>query len=218
MVSFNLENLYNMLLSYHGNQKWWPAETAFEVVVGSILTQNTNWNNVEKAINNLKTIDLLEPEKILSLPSDCLKKFILPAGFYNQKTERLKIISSFIIKELKGNIKNLKKYAPQIARKKLLNLKGIGFETADSILLYAADIPVFVIDSYTKRLVRRLYTLETTDYHALQNIFMNNLAKSVNIYKEYHALIVEHSKILCRNKPLCHKCFIKNFCSYFLLI
>ena len=147
----DLMDLYKLLFNYYGNQKWWPAESHFEIVVGAILTQNTNWGNVEKAIRSLKDHNILNPQEIYNADLEILKDMIRPAGFYNQKAIYLKNITYFILNELKGNIMNLKVYNISEARKKLLSIKGVGFETADSILLYAIKMPIFIVDLYTIR-------------------------------------------------------------------
>jgi endonuclease-3 related protein len=206
-------NIYRILLDIYGYQKWWPAETPFEVVIGAILTQNTNWNNVEKSISNLKKAVELTPHNIIYLDNDVLKSLIKPSGFFNQKSERLKTISSFIIEHLKGDIKNLKIFTLETARKRLLDIKGIGNETADSILLYAADMPSFVVDKYTMRMFGRMGVDIPSKYEEYYNLFMNMLPKDVELFKEYHALIVEHSKNYCKKLPLCETCPIKNNCN-----
>lgn len=205
--------IYMLLLDVYGYQKWWPAETPYEVVIGAVLTQNTNWNNVEKSISNLKKAVELTPDNIISLDNDVLKSLIKPSGFFNQKSERLKTISSFIVEYLKGDIKNLRLFPLETARKKLLAIKGIGNETADSILLYAADMPSFVVDKYTMRLFGRMGVDVAPKYEKYYNLFMNMLPNDVELFKEYHALIVEHSKNYCKKIPLCETCPIKNNCN-----
>jgi endonuclease-3 related protein len=212
-----LSKLYRILLKTYGKQDWWPAETPFEVCVGAILTQNTAWKNVEKAIENLKKQNLLSPEKLLRVDTSKLKELIRPAGFYNQKTERLKLFSSFVVKN--GGISGLRKLRKEQLRKMLLETKGIGRETADSILLYALEKPAFVVDTYTKRLLFRLGILKKEDesYEKVKSFFENEIpAKDTNvpIYKEFHALIVEHSKTHCKKKPDCKGCPLKSFCTF----
>lgn len=204
--------IYKILNERYGDQNWWPAETPFEVVIGAILTQNTNWNNVEKSIKNLKTEISLNPQNILSIGDERLKYLIKPSGFYNQKSERLKIISSFIINQLDGDIKNIRKYTLPDSRRMMLSLKGVGEETADSILLYAADLPSFVIDKYTMRMFGRLGIAENQKYKDYYEMFMKNLPHDVDIFKQYHALIVENSKIFCKKKAACKGCPLENTC------
>jgi endonuclease-3 related protein len=209
-----IQTIYNKLLSYYGKQYWWPAETIFEVVIGAILTQNTAWTNVEKSIKNLKEKGLLTPEAIYNLPIEKLEIYIKPSGFYRLKAKRIKTFMNFF-KNYNFDFEKLK--LERNLREKLLNIKGIGPETADSILLYALDMPYFVIDSYTKRIFFRygLIEKESIDYHELQNLIHKCLKPDIEIYKEYHALIVEHAKKQCkRNIPLCSKCTLKNKCSF----
>ncbi len=210
-----LRKIYKALLKAYGKQNWWPAETPFEVCVGAILTQNTAWKNVERAIENLKKEGLLTPEKLSKVDLDKLKKLIKPAGFYNQKAERIKLFSSILLKN--GGISSLRKIPKEKLRKMLLEIKGIGKETADSIILYAFDKPSFVVDAYTKRLLFRLGILkrENENYDKVKGLFEREFPpskKNVPIYKEFHALIVEHSKAHCRKKPNCQGCPLKKFC------
>ncbi len=212
-----LNRLYRILLKAYGKQNWWPAETPFEVCVGAILTQNTAWKNVEKAIENLKKQNLLFPEKLLKVDTEELKKLIRPAGFYNQKAERLKLFSSFVVKN--GGLSGLRKLHKEQLRKMLLEIKGIGRETADSILLYALEKPTFVVDAYTKRLLFRLGILKRKDesYEKVKNLFESEIPAediAVPIYKEFHALIVEHSKTHCKKKPDCKGCPLKSLCTF----
>ncbi|KAA0257969.1 endonuclease [Deferribacter autotrophicus] len=205
-----LNRLYELLFHNYGDLKWWPADTPFEVAVGAILTQNTNWNNVEKAIKNLKEADLLNPYGIFESDENYLKELIRPAGFYNQKCERLKILSEFIIKELKGDILNLKKCGLKEAREKLLTLKGIGKETADSILLYALDFKIFVVDAYTLKLFERLGIGKFSNYDECQEHVHKHFRGDVKLYKNFHALIVEHCKRFCKKYPKCVECFFNS--------
>lgn len=210
----SLIDIYKLLVNYYGTQKWWPAESPFEVVVGAILTQNTNWKNVEIAIRNLKEHNLLNPLKLYNASNDILKNYIKPAGFYNQKAIYLKNICKFIIDKLKNDITNLKLYNANEARNKLLNIKGIGFETADSILLYALKMPLFIIDLYTKRFLTRInILLPNNNYNDIQKYITENINNNdVNLFSEFHALIVEHSKKYCRKNPLCSHCFLNSYC------
>jgi endonuclease-3 related protein len=206
-------DIYKLLLNYYGKQKWWPADSTFEIVVGAILTQNTNWKNVELAIKNLKNNNLLNPYNLYNVNKEILIESIKPAGFYNQKLTYLKNISKFIINELDGDIENLKKFTAIEARNKLLSIKGIGFETADSILLYAIKIPVFIIDVYTKRFLTRInIPIPSDSYNNIQRFIEDQFNKDVNLFSEFHALIVEHSKKYCRKKPLCSICFLNSYC------
>lgn len=205
--------IYNFLYEKYGNLKWWPAETPFEVVIGAILTQNTSWNNVEKSIDNLKKYNLIEPHKIVSLEDSLLKDLIKPSGFFNQKSVRLKIISKFIIEKCFGDIKYLNNFDTESARNMLLAVKGVGFETADSILLYACDHPIFVIDKYTMRMFNRIGLNWVEKYDIFQKGFMENIPQNLEFYRNYHALIVENSKNHCKVKPECDNCPIEKICN-----
>ncbi len=196
--------IYEKLLSRFGAQHWWPANTKEEVIIGTILTQNTAWINVEKAVKNLKNEDICSFNGIFNSNIQVLKKAIKPSGFFNQKSVYLKNISDFFIKN--GGIDHLSKNTTENLRQKLLNLKGIGKETADSILLYAFDRDVFVVDTYTKRLVERHNLSNNLNYDNIQKLFENNLDKDYVLFGEYHALIVRNSKEFCRKKPICNGC------------
>jgi endonuclease-3 related protein len=203
-----IEEIFKILFDRYGPQYWWPAETPFEVIVGAILTQATNWNNVEKAINNLKKHNLLDPYSIHNISEKDLSNLIKPCGFYKIKAKRLKSFIEVFINKFDGNIPKMNIYPTSYLRKELLKINGIGMETADSILLYALNRPVFVIDNYTKRLFHCLglgdYKLP---YEKWQQIFHNFLFPIYQLYQEYHALIVEHGKRKCRR---CNdKCFLK---------
>jgi endonuclease-3 related protein len=209
----NLLGVYQKLLSYFGKQNWWPAKRNFEsdeweICLGAILTQNTNWRNVEKALDNLNKHGKITVKSISEAPKEELTKIIRPAGFYNQKAERLKTFSKFVLKF--GSLENFLK---NVKREELLKLKGIGPETANSILLYAGNRPYFVVDAYTRRVFSRLGFIDAnTNYETIRKFFEKNLPRDVEIYKEFHALIVELAKKFCRKNPLCNECPLKNFC------
>jgi len=183
-----LRALYQKLLSQYGRQRWWPAETRYEVIVGALLTQNTNWKNVEKAISNLKKAKSLNPKKIISMPRGKLENLIKPSGFYRQKAERLKLLTKKYL-EIRR-----KKWEREKLRAELLSVKGVGRETADSIILYAFDIPIFVIDAYTRRFCSYYRIFEGRDYEDYQEFFESGIRKNLDLYKEFHALIVEWGK------------------------
>ncbi len=214
LQDYNLMNIYKKLLNYYKKQNWWPAETRYEVVVGAILTQNTSWKNVEKAINNLKIANLIDEYKIYKINEDYLKSLIKPAGFYNIKAKRLKNITSFIIENYKSTENMYLSDEPiDILRKKLLNVKGVGKETADTILLYALDRLSFVIDNYTKRMFVRLGFINNDyNYEKIKCFFEKNLPRDLEIYKEFHALIVQHCKTFCKKNPKCENCFLRDIC------
>lgn len=207
----NLEEIYKRLSTKFGPQNWWPARTRFEVIIGAILTQNTSWNNVERAIDNLKEAGCLTPAKIKNMPTPRLAKLIRPAGYFNIKAKRLKNFINFLYKEYGGQLDRMGKEYWLNLRLKLLGINGIGPETADSILLYAFEKPVFVVDAYTKRLLSRHNLVgRNADYQTIQTMFMDNLPQDPKMYNEYHALLVSLGKNLCRAKPLCEICPLNN--------
>jgi endonuclease-3 related protein len=202
-----LTNIYNTLYNHFGPRHWWPGDTPFEIAVGAILTQNTNWANVEKAILNLKKKKTLNVRALHKMPNAGLASLIRPAGYYNVKAKRLKNFLVFLADNYKGSMSRMKSSDPSVLRKELLAVNGIGPETADSILLYALEKPVFVIDAYTKRILQRhgIVSGEAT-YHEMQEIFHENLLQEVQLYNEYHALFVMLGKDYCRPKPRCRGC------------
>ncbi len=204
-----LKKIYEILYEAFGPQYWWPGETPLEVAVGAILTQNTAWKNVEKAIRNLKSKNLLYLDRLLELDNDKLAELIRPSGFYRQKAQRLKEFLIWL--EKKGGCFLKINDPTEVIRNELLSIKGIGPETADSILLYAMERPVFVVDAYTKRvLARHRIIRENANYHEVQSFFMHNLPYDVQLYKEYHALFVKLGKEYCKkSSPLCSTCPLK---------
>ena len=202
-----LEHIYRLLSGRFGKMHWWPADSPFEVVVGAILTQNTAWKNVEKAIANLKRADMLSALTLYRQPVSVIAELIRPSGFYNQKAKRLKTMVKHIVGNYQGTMDNLCHRETAELRNELLSLSGIGKETADSILLYACNKPLFVVDSYTHRVFSRHGMIEKeTGYDELQALFMDNLDHKTTLFNEYHALIVELAKNFCRTKPLCDTC------------
>ncbi len=203
-----LKFIYKKLYSFFGPQGWWPGETPFEVMVGAILTQNTNWANVEKAINNLKKHKALSVRKLYKLPKTKVASLIRPAGYYNIKAGRLKNLLDFLNHNYGGNIRKMARRKTDKLRQSLLLVNGIGPETADSILLYALNKPVFVIDAYTKRIFsRHSFFPEDCNYNTAQNLFSQNLKNKVKLFNEYHALIVKLGKDFClKNNPRCDIC------------
>jgi len=206
-----LNAFYQKLYAYFGPQHWWPADTPFEVMVGAILTQNTSWLNVEKAIANLKEYKLLKPDKLNRIAQQKLAALIRPAGYYNIKAKRLKEFLSFFLHSYRGSVKKMSFKDTQGLRQQLLSVNGIGPETADSILLYALNKPVFVVDAYTKRILSRHgFIPENSDYHEVQNLFRQNLKNNVKLFNEFHALLVKLGKEFClKNKPKCSICPLK---------
>lgn len=207
-----LAAIYRRLYSYFGPQRWWPAQSRFEVMVGAVLTQNTSWLNVEKAVNNLKARNLLKPKTLNALSDRGLAKLIRPAGYYNIKAKRLKNLLEFLITGYQGSINKLALVNTESLRQQLLGVNGVGPETADSILLYALNKPVFVVDAYTKRvLLRHSLIKEDADYQKIQELFMRGLRKDVKLFNEYHALLVRLGKEFClKTKPKCHSCPLKS--------
>ncbi|MDP2941728.1 MAG: endonuclease III domain-containing protein [Candidatus Omnitrophota bacterium] len=207
-LSDRLKRIYKKLYASFGPQGWWPADSPFEVMVGAILTQNTNWLNVEKAIRNLKEKKLLDPLKLYRLPRAGLAGLIRPAGYYNIKAKRLKAFLKFFCGDCRADLQGLKRQDTAALRGKLLAVNGVGPETADSILLYALGKPTFVVDAYTKRIFFRHGLIKEDDqYHQVQNLFMQNLKNEVKLFNEYHALLVKLGKDYClKNKPRCRIC------------
>ena len=182
----------------------------FEIMLGAILTQNTAWKNVEKALEQLHMNELAHHDRILRTRKEKLCRLIRSAGYFNQKAERLVLISKFVKEH---SIAGLRKKKMSVLRDMLLDVKGIGPETADSIVLYAFEKPSFVIDAYTKRIFSRIGLCDADiSYDELQKMFMDNVRKDVRVYKEYHALIVEHAKQHCRAKPVCEGCPVSKVC------
>lgn len=206
-----LKEIYNRLFAYFGPQHWWPGETPFEVIIGAILTQNTSWNNVERAIANLKKHKLLNPSALKKVNSRKLARLIRSSGYYNQKTKKLKNFISFLFSRYKGSLTKMFKQKLPKLRKELLEINGIGPETADSIILYAANKPVFVVDAYTKRIFSRHHLIKQDfNYHEIQDIFMKNLKPQAKLFNEYHALIVKLGKDICKTMPNCSCCPLEN--------
>jgi endonuclease III related protein len=207
-----LMEMFDLMLGRFGPQHWWPGETELEMMVGAILTQNTSWKNVEKAIDNLKERGLLNIEGLQAIPLPLLAEEIRPAGYFNIKAGRLKNLINFITANYSGDIGLLLAEKTGALREGLLSIKGIGPETADSIVLYAAGRPVFVIDAYTYRILKRHGIIEDQiTYYELQELFTGNLAEDAGLFNEFHALIVMTGKEFCRGKPLCDSCPLKGW-------
>ena len=207
MGSDALNEIYRLLYDEFGPQNWWPGETRFEIITGAILTQNTNWTNVVKAIANLKSADCLTPEKIHNLKTAELATLIRPAGYFNVKTKRLKNFLNWLFENYNGYLSDLESIDTDRLRTELLSIKGIGRETADSILLYAFDRPIFVIDAYTARVVFRHHLLTPdADYQQLPELFESSLPEDTQLFNEYHALLVRVGKEFCKPKAKCSGC------------
>jgi endonuclease-3 related protein len=204
----HLRKIYQLLLEEYGLRNKWFGETADEIIIGAILTQNTNWTNVEKALANLRTANLLSLDTICKMEPSELANYIRPSGYHNQKSVRMISIANALTNDVIPQ-------DPAEFRKYLLSLKGIGPETADCILLYAHHIPVFVIDAYTIRIFNRLgLCSDKVTYHDLQNWFMQYLPYDTKLYNEYHALIIKHAKVHCLKKPMCTHCPLQDLCNY----
>ncbi len=206
-----LTDIYNSLFKSFGKQYWWPGDTDFEVVIGAILTQNTNWSNVEKAIKNLKKAKVFTPKKLNEIEIEKLAEHIKPSGYFNVKARRLKHFIEWLFLKYNGSLPKLFKLDCATLREQLLSVNGIGRETADSIILYAAEKPTFVVDAYTKRvLVRHGLINENYTYDEIKAVFEDNLPEKVSLYNEYHALIVMVGKHYCKPKMQCEECPLKN--------
>lgn len=205
--------VYKILLQLHGNQEWWPANSKFEVMVGAILTQNTAWTNVEKAIANLKTADSLCADVIASANHTSIANLIKPSGYFNVKAQRLKKFCEWYVE--RGGFPCLRYWSTPKLRRELLSVYGVGYETADDILLYAFNRPVFVIDAYTRRIFSRLGVIAGDEsYNELRLEFELQLQAKPKMFGEYHALVVQHGKYVCKPKPNCNVCGLSSICKY----
>jgi len=206
-LSDKLNQIYKLLLKAYGPQKWWPAESSLEVMVGAVLTQNTNWQGVEKAIANLKRVNLLDPHKLKAIPTEELSRLIKPAGYFNLKARRLKNLIGMVVEAYGGDLDAMGQAETAQLRQELLQVNGVGPETADSILLYAFHNPIFVVDAYTYRVISRHALIEEeVNYQALQDFFMQYLPLDVDMFNEYHALLVKVGKLHCKRKARCEGC------------
>ena len=203
----DLLTIYHTLLRFFGEQGWWPADTPFEVMVGAVLTQNTAWRNVERAIENLKEEGVLTPLGLKEIDEARLAELIRPAGYYNIKATRLKSLMKFLDMGYGGDLMRMFSEPLLNLREKILTVKGIGPETADSILLYAGEKPIFVVDAYTRRILSRHGMItDGASYGDIQGLFIESLPQNVSLYKEYHALFVQLAKTFCKTKPRCAEC------------
>jgi endonuclease-3 related protein len=200
--------VYDRLLKAFGPQHWWPGDSGFEMIVGAMLTQNTNWKNVEKAIRNLRQSDLMEPHALYNVPVEELEELLRPAGYFRVKARRLRSLLEFIINRYNGSIEAMFRTDLETLRKELLAVNGIGPETADSILLYAGSLPIFVVDAYTQRIFARHGWIGfDADYHQIQDYIQSCLPEDPRLYNEYHALLVYAGKHFCnKSKPKCNEC------------
>ena len=209
-VREKLLKLYDSLYKNFGPQYWWPARTNFEIIVGAILTQNTAWSNVEKAIANLAKRRLLTPCSLENIRKRSLANLIKPSGYYNIKADRLKNFTSFLFRKYNGSLKKMFSRDVASLRNELLQVKGLGKETVDSILLYAGKKPVFVVDAYTKRILLRHNVIGgNSSYDSVQRLFIDNLPPDELLFGEYHALLVKLAKDICRKMPKCDICPVR---------
>jgi len=207
IVGQKLEQIFELLFERFGPQYWWPGETKDEIITGAILTQNTNWQNVEKALSNLKKASLMSLDKLYSLRQEQLAELIRPAGYYNIKAKRLAAFLKWLFEQHNGRLSETESMKTETLRQELLQINGIGRETADSILLYAFERPVFVVDAYTYRIATRHQLIEPEcDYEQLRSLFEDNLEDDVKLFNEFHALLVRTGKDFCRPKARCAGC------------
>jgi len=214
-INQELQYTYHQLMDYYGPQHWWPAEEPFEVMVGAILTQSAAWLNVEKAIANLKVAKALSPQALrrLSLPE--IATLIHPCGYYNAKARKLKSLAHWLGEHCNDNLNKLFANSTEQLRQQLLSVYGIGQETADSIILYAANKPIFVIDAYTRRIINRIGLAPASNsYTAYHSLFMEHLPADAELFNEYHALLVCLGKNACRNRPICQQCCLRSICHF----
>lgn len=215
MSTVTIPRLFDLLLQQYGQQYWWPAQSPFEVIVGAVLTQNTAWTNVEKAITNLKSAKALSAEVIVAAPMRRVANWLKPSGYFNVKAKRLRHVCQWYLEQ--GGYKKLCRVKTERLRVSLLSVHGVGRETADDILLYAFQRPVFVIDTYTRRLFRRLGFIAGAEaYDILRSKVERSFARrktKVMVFNEYHALIVRHAKDVCKVKPRCGECCLTAVCA-----
>ena len=230
-----IKQIYGNLYSFFGPQHWWPVtldkdiapkyhkniklneKQKLEICFGAILAQNTSWKNAEKAIIQLNKNQLIDVKKIIKINNKELAEIIKSSGYHNQKANKLKNFCLFLLKNYNGSIEKLFRSSIEKLRNELLSINGIGPETADSIMLYAAEKPIFVVDAYTKRIMSRVGYTEDT-YEKLQKLFMENLELNEKLFNEYHALFVEFGKNYCKKNPLCNGCPINTMCNYYKTI
>jgi endonuclease-3 related protein len=220
-VRQNLLRLYERLRAFYGTPKFWSDEPKWEIMVGAILTQNTAWTNVNKALENLKRANVLDPARIFEMELAELEGYVRSAGFTTSKPKRLKTLAGFLLQDYQGIPENMRGGDPAAQRARLLALNGVGPETADAILLFAAEQPIFVIDAYTRRILARMGTWraetgifsESSSYTALQELFMRHLPPDVAVFQRFHALLDIHAKQTCTKRaPRCGECPLTRIC------
>ena len=213
MMPVSLTEIYERLLAHYGPQDWWPADSAFEVMVGAILVQSTAWANVERAMANLKAANAMSPASIRSMDLEELEALIRPSGFFRVKAKRLRVLCEFLGERFGDDIGSMAERQTAGIRRDLLEVNGVGAETADDILLYALGRPVFVVDEFTRRVFHRLgWCGADAGYDELQAVFHERLTRDAQMFNEYHALIVRHGNSTCRRRPLCSVCPVSAGC------
>jgi endonuclease-3 related protein len=209
----DIRSLYDRLYAAYGPQHWWPGDGPFDVSVGAILTQNTNWTNVEKALHALRDANVWSFNAIYRTERDELATLIRPSGYFNQKARKLHEFAALVENDFNGELDQLLGLPTHDLRARLLNIWGIGEETADDIVLYAANKPSFVIDTYTRRIVDRLgWRVDGNQYSDYQSLFTQRLPQDATLYNEYHALLDHHASAVCRPTPRCDECGLRNMC------
>jgi len=207
-MTATLTEVYQRLIEALGPQHWWPGESPFEVIVGAVLVQNTSWKNVERAIDNLRQSDLLDPHALADVRPEELEELIRPAGYYRIKARRLRSLLEFLVERYDGSLEQMFATGLPTLREELLGVHGVGPETADSILLYAGELPIFVVDAYTHRVLSRHGWIGfDAGYHEIQDHFHGSLPQDVALYNEFHALLVRIGNRYCRkSRPKCDEC------------
>jgi len=206
-MSTPLVEAYERLLARYGPQSWWPGQSPFEIMVGAVLVQNTNWRNVERAIDNLREEGLLSPATLYATSEADLEELIRPAGYFRVKTKRLRNLLAWLHERYDGSLEQMFASSLSTLREELLTVSGIGPETADSILLYAGGLPTFVVDAYSHRVLFRHGWIDAeADYYRIQEVFLDQLPQDASLYNEYHALLVRVGKEHCKPTPICEGC------------
>ncbi|BCS90648.1 MAG: endonuclease III [Candidatus Micrarchaeota archaeon] len=207
------KQLYSKLLSYFGFRDWWPGDSKLEICIGAILTQQTSWSNVERAIEKIKSNGYMNLERLAYLDISSLENLVRSTGFYKTKARYLQGFCKYVLEHYKS-LDNLLSKPYEELRKELLGISGIGRETADSIILYASEQLSFVVDAYTKRVLKRVYGIEENDYEYIKALFESLIDKDLDLYKDFHAQIVELCKNICKSDPICSICPISSYCLY----
>ena len=209
----SLTDVYHLLRGHHGPQKWWPADTPFEVMVGAILVQRTTWANTRRAIENLKLADTLSPGAIRDTQEEELQKLIRPSGFFRSKARKLRALCEFLGERYGDSLEAMSERPDGELREELLSIYGVGDETADDIMLYAFGRPLFVVDAYTRRIFGRLGLVDPKlKYADIQSVFQDGIPRDIALYNEYHGLIVVHGNSICKTRPVCSECPLDTAC------